>query len=269
MIHLRRPRRRGGGEIDGRITPRVTAIRDRWHDFDPRRDRDAQHLGYLWGKEATAPCLRHRGDQRVDSPTRSPCQPIDRSTSPWRARSWPSRGPNRSARGDSTGFDGPAAYLSPHPPARRSARSTRLVAHNGARPSRTAASGGTCGAQAAQRSRRAARHRGHLGGEVGVPAPLTARLVALIHEIERGARPQSLDALDALAAAPFAPRSPHEPGLHRKDRQSSPGRRTDSGGAMARRFAERGARVWRVTCSMTSCARRKRCAATQGIVFAR
>jgi 2-dehydropantoate 2-reductase len=41
-----------------------------------------------------------------------------------------------------------------------------------------------------------------LGTEAGVPTPLTARLVALIHEIERGARPQSLDALDALATTP-------------------------------------------------------------------
>jgi 2-dehydropantoate 2-reductase len=40
-----------------------------------------------------------------------------------------------------------------------------------------------------------------LGAEAGVPAPLTARLVALIHEIERGERLQSLDALAALAAA--------------------------------------------------------------------
>ena len=39
-----------------------------------------------------------------------------------------------------------------------------------------------------------------LGTETGVPTPITARLVALIHEIERGARPQSLDALDALNA---------------------------------------------------------------------
>jgi len=39
-----------------------------------------------------------------------------------------------------------------------------------------------------------------LGAEIGVPARLTARLVELVHEIERGARPQSLDALDALAA---------------------------------------------------------------------
>jgi hypothetical protein len=38
-----------------------------------------------------------------------------------------------------------------------------------------------------------------LGAEAGIPTPLTARLVTLIHEIERGARPQSLDTLDALA----------------------------------------------------------------------
>ena len=41
-----------------------------------------------------------------------------------------------------------------------------------------------------------------LGAEAGVPTPLTARLVTLIHDIERGARPQSLDTLEALAATP-------------------------------------------------------------------
>jgi len=41
-----------------------------------------------------------------------------------------------------------------------------------------------------------------LGAEAGVPTPLTERLVSLIHEIEAGARPQSLDTLDALAATP-------------------------------------------------------------------
>jgi len=42
-----------------------------------------------------------------------------------------------------------------------------------------------------------------LGTEAGVSTPLTARLVELVHEIERGARPQSLDALEALAATPL------------------------------------------------------------------
>jgi len=39
-----------------------------------------------------------------------------------------------------------------------------------------------------------------LGEERGVRTPLTTRLVALIHDIERGVRAQSLDALDARAA---------------------------------------------------------------------
>jgi 2-dehydropantoate 2-reductase len=40
-----------------------------------------------------------------------------------------------------------------------------------------------------------------LGAQAGVPTPLTARLVELIHELERGERSQSLEALDALASA--------------------------------------------------------------------
>src|SRR3954471_17678850 len=40
------------GEIDGEITPRVTAIRDAWHAFDPRAIVTANIWGYLWGKEA-------------------------------------------------------------------------------------------------------------------------------------------------------------------------------------------------------------------------
>ena len=39
-----------------------------------------------------------------------------------------------------------------------------------------------------------------LGGEAGIATPLTARLVTLIHDIERGARPLSLDTLDVLMA---------------------------------------------------------------------
>src|SRR5262249_27961440 len=41
---------------------------------------------------------------------------------------------------------------------------------------------------------------GGLGAERGVAMPITTRLIALIHEIERGARAQSCEALDALAA---------------------------------------------------------------------
>ena len=37
-----------------------------------------------------------------------------------------------------------------------------------------------------------------LGAEVGVPAPLTAKVIEMIHEIEDGKRPMSLANLDAL-----------------------------------------------------------------------
>ena len=39
-----------------------------------------------------------------------------------------------------------------------------------------------------------------LGCESGVATPLTARLVELIHDVEDGARAQSLETLNALAA---------------------------------------------------------------------
>ncbi len=39
-----------------------------------------------------------------------------------------------------------------------------------------------------------------LGAEAHVPTPLTIRLAALIHEIERETRPMSLETLDALAS---------------------------------------------------------------------
>ena len=41
-----------------------------------------------------------------------------------------------------------------------------------------------------------------LGAEAGVATPLTAHLVELIHKIERGTRPLSLETLDALAVTP-------------------------------------------------------------------
>src|SRR3954470_19661157 len=40
------------GEIDGRITPRATAIGDAWRRFDARAIVTPNIWGYLWGKEA-------------------------------------------------------------------------------------------------------------------------------------------------------------------------------------------------------------------------
>ena len=44
-----------------------------------------------------------------------------------------------------------------------------------------------------------------LGAEAGVPTPLTARLVELIHDIEEGRRSQSLATLDLLSSVAAQP----------------------------------------------------------------
>jgi 2-dehydropantoate 2-reductase len=54
------------GEIDGRITPRVTAIRDAWRRFEAPRRRHAQHLGISLGQGSLwRDALCHGADQRI------------------------------------------------------------------------------------------------------------------------------------------------------------------------------------------------------------
>jgi ketopantoate reductase len=100
------------------------------------------------------------------------------------------------------GFD-PSAYLTTAPAGAAARSLDALVAHN--RRSAKSHSGIWRDLAVRKRPTEVDAQLGivvRLGAEAGVAAPLTARLVALIHEIERGARPQSLDTLDALAATP-------------------------------------------------------------------
>lgn len=98
-------------------------------------------------------------------------------------------------------FDGfePAAYH-PHAPRGGASRSLdALVAHN----RRSAKSHSGIWRDLAVRKRRTEVDAQlgivvTLGREAGVATPLTARLVELIHDIENGVRPLSLDTLDAL-----------------------------------------------------------------------
>ena len=98
------------------------------------------------------------------------------------------------------GFD-PAAYLTTAPAGAAERSLDALVAHN--RRSAKSHSGIWRDLAVRRRPTEVDAQLGivvSLGDQAGVPTPLTARLVTLIHEIERGARPQSLDTLDALAA---------------------------------------------------------------------
>jgi 2-dehydropantoate 2-reductase len=188
------------GEIDGRITPRVTAIRDAWHQFDPRAIVTPNIWGYLWGKEAYgamlfATALTH------ESIADALAMPEYRDLYITLAREILAVAEVRGVRTEAfDGFD-PAAYLDTAPAGAAERSLDALVAHN----RRSAKSHSGIWRDLAVR-KRPTEVDGQLGivvslaADGGVATPLTARLVELIHEIEQGVRPQSLDTLDELAA---------------------------------------------------------------------
>ncbi len=188
------------GEIDGRITSRVTAIREAWHQFSPRAMVTPNIWGYLWGKEAYG-ALLFATALTNESIADALALPAFRPLYVALAREILAVAAARSVVPEAfDGFD-PAAYLGTAPPGAAEASLDLLVAHN--RRSAKTHSGIWRDLAVRKRPTEVDAQLGivvRLGAEAGMPAPLTARLVTLIHEIERGARPQSLDTLGALAA---------------------------------------------------------------------
>jgi 2-dehydropantoate 2-reductase len=189
------------GEIDGRTTPRVTAIGDAWRDFDARAIVTPNIWGYLWGKEAYGAMLfatALTNESIADALAMPQYRPLFIALARESLAVGSARGVTPEAF---DGFD-PSAYL-PSAPSDAAARSLdALVAHN--RRSAKSHSGVWRDLAVRKRPTEVDAQLGivvTLGAEAGVPTPLIARLVELIHEIERGERPQSLDALDDLAAA--------------------------------------------------------------------
>ena len=187
------------GEVDGRITPRVNAIRDAWRDFDDRAIVTPNIWGYLWGKEAYGAMLFATALTN-ESIADALAMPAYRHVYIALAREILAAARARGISPETfDGFD-PSAYL-PDAPAGAAERSLDdLVAHN----RRSAKTHSGIWRDLAVRKRRTEVDAQlgivvALGSEAGVATPLTARLVDLIHEIENGARPQSLHALDALA----------------------------------------------------------------------
>jgi 2-dehydropantoate 2-reductase len=189
------------GEIDGRITPRVTEIQQAWHDFDDRARVSPNIWGFLWGKEAygamlfaTALTNESIADALADPSRRELYVALARESLAV-----------AQARGVSPeSFDGfdPSAYL-PDAPAGAAERSLDdLVAHN--RRSAKTHSGIWRDLAVRKRPTEVDAQLGivvSLARDAGVPTPLTARVVELIHDIEQGVRPQSVAALDVLADA--------------------------------------------------------------------
>ena len=188
------------GEIDGHITPRATAIRNAWADFEPRAIVTPNIWGFLWGKEAYGAMLfatALTNESIADALALPAYRPLYIAL----AREILAVA---AARGISPeGFDGfdPSSYLPSAPPGAPERSLDALVAHN----RRSAKTHSGIWRDLAVRKRRTEVDAQlgivvTLGAEALVPTPLTTRLVELIHDIENGTREQSLDALDALAA---------------------------------------------------------------------
>ena len=188
------------GEIDGRVTERATAIRDAWRDFDPRAIVTPNVWGYLWGKEAYGAMLFATALTN-ESIADALASPAYRDLYIALAREILAVASARGVTPESfDGFD-PRAYL-PDAPAGAATRSLDdLVAHN--RRSAKTHSGIWRDLAVRKRPTEVDAQLGivvTLAAEQGVAAPITARLVELIHDVERGVRPQSLETLDVLGA---------------------------------------------------------------------
>ena len=181
------------GEIDGRITPRVTAIRDAWRDFDDRAIVTPNIWGFLWGKEAYGAMLFATALTN-ESIADALAMPAYRHVYIALAREILAVA---KARGITPGVvrrlrSRPPTCRTPHAAPRRTlARRSRRpqpplgqdAQRHLARPRR---------AQAAHRSRRAARHRRDASeSRPASPRRSPTVLVELIHEIENGERARS------------------------------------------------------------------------------
>jgi len=189
------------GEIDGRVTARVNAIRDAWLAFDDRAIATPNIWGYLWGKEAYGAMLFATALTN-DSIADALANPAHRDFYIALARESLAVATARGVTPEAfDGFD-PLAYM-PNAPAGAADRSLdALVAHN----RRSAKTHSGIWRDLAVRKRRTEVDAQlgivvTLAREVGVPTPLTERVVELIHEVENGVRRQSADTLELAVSS--------------------------------------------------------------------
>jgi len=183
------------GEIDGRLTPRVEAIRRAWLAFDDRAIVTPNVWGYLWGKEAYGAMLFATALTN-DSIADALADPAYRAVYVGLAREVLAVATARGVTPEAfDGFD-PAAYL-PNAPAEAAERSLdALVVHN--RKSAKTHSGIWRDLAVRKRPTEVDAQLGivvTLAREVGVPTPLTERVIELIHDLENGVRLQSRETL--------------------------------------------------------------------------
>jgi len=189
------------GEIDGRVTPRVKELHHAFTDFDDRAIVTANIWGYLWGKLAygaqlfaTALTNDSIADALADSDYRDVYVELAREV----MRVAQARG---IAPEGFNGFD-PQAFAPDADRVKSERTLDEMVAFN--RKSAKTHSGIWRDIAVRKRRTETDAQLGPivtLGAEAGVPTPLNARLIALMHEVEDGRRGQSHETLDLLKAA--------------------------------------------------------------------
>ena len=189
------------GEIDGRTTPRIQELHRVFLDFDDRAIVTTNIWGYLWGKLAygaqlfaTALTNDSIADALADPRYRDLYVEIAREVMRVaRARGITPEGFN--------GFD-PHAFAPDSDPGVAERSLDEMVAFN----RRSAKTHSGIWRDIAVRKRRTETDAQlgpivTLGAEAGVPTPMVSRLIALMHEVEDGRRPQSHDTLDLLKSS--------------------------------------------------------------------
>ena len=186
------------GELDGATTRRITALHAAFLDFDKAAIVTDNIFGYLWGKlaygaqlfvtaltnDSIADCL---ADPEYRELYIAVAQEVMRVA---RAQCIQPEAFN--------GFN-PSAFLPDTPTAVSMQSLDEMVAFN--RKSAKTHSGIWRDLAVRKRRTEVDPQLGPIvdtGAHVGVPTPLTARLIQLIHEIEDGARPQQRANLDLL-----------------------------------------------------------------------
>jgi 2-dehydropantoate 2-reductase len=188
------------GPPSARLSPRALAIRDTWRDFDDRAFATGNIFGYLWAKEAYGAMLfatALTNESIADALARPESRGLYLALAQEILAVAEARGVHPETF---DGFD-PSAYLPDAPAGAASQSLDALVVHN--RKSAKTHSGIWRDLAVRKRPTEVDAQLGivvTLGAESGVPTPLTAKVVGLIHDIERGERAQSLDTLAALAA---------------------------------------------------------------------